>query len=347
MELIKLIKLTRNAKGQSIKMQNRLLLYWAVMLFIVFAAILVALSFAGVFSDSEEKAAQLIKFQQKNTYAELSGKLEKFDGEEYFSAEELLNKPFFELRDSAIESEFGNMITAIAPIEYDELMVSKGIAGGIGETSFRDNENYIIKEGKNFNRYIGRDSSYIGLHQKFDINFEDGSELYAVTLLPEEIYLKEEKNDIFVWTTGTIVLFIGLLLISFFMAKKFVKPIMDSIENIKSEKTSGISEIDTLLAFIREKEKDKGKQKLTEDIEELFEEFSEKAKALTPTEKTIIKYYGEGREINEIPELCFISINTVRKHNANIYQKLEIGSREELLLYIELFRRSGRLDEIF
>ena len=52
MELSKLIKLTRNAKGQSIKMQNRLLLYWAVMLFIVFAAILVALSFAGVFSDS-------------------------------------------------------------------------------------------------------------------------------------------------------------------------------------------------------------------------------------------------------------------------------------------------------
>ena len=72
MELSKLIKLTRNAKGQSIKMQTRLLLYWAVMLFIVFAAILVALSFAGVFSDSEEKAAQLIKFQQKNIYAELS-----------------------------------------------------------------------------------------------------------------------------------------------------------------------------------------------------------------------------------------------------------------------------------
>lgn len=75
--------------------------------------------------------------------------------------------------------------------------------------------------------------------------------------------------------------------------------------------------------------------------------FFERAKALTPTEKTIIRYYAEGKEINEIPELCFISINTVRKHNANIYQKLEVGSREELLLYIELFRRSGRLDQLF
>ena len=82
-------------------------------------------------------------------------------------------------------------------------------------------------------------------------------------------------------------------------------------------------------------------------MKEMFDEFSEKAEALTPTERSIIKYYADGKDIGEIPELCFISINTVRKHNANIYKKLEVGSKEELMLYIELFRRSGRLDEIF
>ena len=88
MELSKLIELTKKVKGQSIKMQNRLLLYWAVMLFIVFAAILVVLSFAGVFSDSEEKAAQLINFQQNNTYSELSEELEKFYGKDISFSEE-------------------------------------------------------------------------------------------------------------------------------------------------------------------------------------------------------------------------------------------------------------------
>jgi DNA-binding CsgD family transcriptional regulator len=185
------------------------------------------------------------------------------------------------------------------------------------------------------------------LHQKLDVTLENGRELFVATLLPEEIYLKEKQRDGISWIAGTITLFVGLLIVSFFLARNFVKPIMESIENIKSDKTSGISEIDTLLAFIREKEKDKGKQKLPEDIEELFSDFTEKAKTLTPTEKTIIKYYAEGKEIHEIPDLCFISINTVRKHNANIYQKLEIGSREELLLYIELFRRSGRINELF
>ena len=82
------------------------------------------------------------------------------------------------------------------------------------------------------------------------------------------------------------------------------------------------------------------------DVEELFTAFSVKAASLTATERSILQYYADGREIGEVAELAFISIHTVRKHNANIYQKLGVGSRDELLLYLDLFRRSNRLDEI-
>ena len=85
---------------------------------------------------------------------------------------------------------------------------------------------------------------------------------------------------------------------------------------------------------------------LPPDIEELFAAFAERAAALTATERSILNYYADGREISEVAELAFISIHTVRKHNANIYQKLGIGSRDELMLYIDLFRRTGRLEEI-
>ncbi len=50
--------------------------------------------------------------------------------------------------------------------------------------------------------------------------------------------------------------------------------------------------------------------------------------------------------MTEVAELAFISIHTVRKHNMNIYRKLGVSSREELVLYLDLFRRYGRLDEI-
>ena len=85
---------------------------------------------------------------------------------------------------------------------------------------------------------------------------------------------------------------------------------------------------------------------LPPDMENLFNRFAEKAKTLTTSEHRIFRYYIDGYEIADIPDLAFISINTVKKHNRSIYQKLEITSRDELMLYIELFRCCNRLDEL-
>ena len=85
---------------------------------------------------------------------------------------------------------------------------------------------------------------------------------------------------------------------------------------------------------------------LPPDMEELFQSFAQKVKTLSSAEQRILNYYIEGHEISEIPELAYISIHTVKKHNRSIYQKLAIASRDELMLYIELFRCCGRLGEL-
>ena len=85
---------------------------------------------------------------------------------------------------------------------------------------------------------------------------------------------------------------------------------------------------------------------LPSGMEDLFSGFAEKVKTLTASEHRIFRYYVEGYEIADIPDLAFISINTVKKHNRSIYQKLAIASRDELMLYIELFRCCGRLEEL-
>ena len=81
-------------------------------------------------------------------------------------------------------------------------------------------------------------------------------------------------------------------------------------------------------------------------MEEMFRRVAEKAQTLTSAERRILNYYIDGHDIAEIPDLAYISIHTVKKHNRSIYQKLEIASRDELMLYIELFRCCGRLDEL-
>jgi DNA-binding CsgD family transcriptional regulator len=85
---------------------------------------------------------------------------------------------------------------------------------------------------------------------------------------------------------------------------------------------------------------------LPPDMDQLFSSFVSKAKSLTSAERRILQYNIEGHETADVPDLAFISIHTVKKHNRSIYQKLEVSSRDELMLYIELLRCCGRLDEL-
>ena len=85
---------------------------------------------------------------------------------------------------------------------------------------------------------------------------------------------------------------------------------------------------------------------LPPDMDQLFRSFVEKAKTLSSAERRILQYYIDGYETADIPDLAFISIHTVKKHNRSIYQKLEVSSRDELMLYIELLRCCGRLHEL-
>ena len=85
---------------------------------------------------------------------------------------------------------------------------------------------------------------------------------------------------------------------------------------------------------------------LPSGMEDMFRTFAGKVRTLSPAERRILNYYIDGHDTADIPDLAFISIHTVKKHNRSIYQKLEVASRDELMLYIELFRCCGRLEEL-
>ncbi len=85
---------------------------------------------------------------------------------------------------------------------------------------------------------------------------------------------------------------------------------------------------------------------LPPNIEELFSSFAGRVATLTPTERMMLQYYIDGLSLEEIAARSYISINTAKKHNTNLNRKLDLKSREELSLYIDLFRRVGRLDDI-
>lgn len=64
-----------------------------------------------------------------------------------------------------------------------------------------------------------------------------------------------------------------------------------------------------------------------------FEFFRANLSRLTPTEIKVYTYYVEGKTTKEIMELLNIKENTLKYHNKNIYSKLGVSSRKELLKF--------------
>ena len=157
------------------------------------------------------------------------------------------------------------------------------------------------------------------------------------------------------WIIAAFGLLLTLLTLSFFLARRFVRPITDSLKRFQQEEileqgmSSGISEVDELAEFLNARARSQRLEQgeLPPNIAELFDQFVERKDLLTEAERNILRYYIDGHEIAEIPDLAYISMSTVRKHNRSIYEKLGVSSRDELMLYIDLLRRCGRLQELF
>lgn len=80
--------------------------------------------------------------------------------------------------------------------------------------------------------------------------------------------------------------------------------------------------------------------------EGLFDDFISKVGTLTRTERELFQCYKDGKGTQEILACMYISLSTFKTHNSHIFQKLGISSRDELLLYIDLIRKSGKASEI-
>ncbi|MBP3323383.1 MAG: helix-turn-helix transcriptional regulator [Clostridia bacterium] len=68
------------------------------------------------------------------------------------------------------------------------------------------------------------------------------------------------------------------------------------------------------------------------------EELLKSVSLLTITERLIFDYYIEGKSTKEIMAMLNIKENTLKFHNKNIYSKLSVSSRKEL---VEIYKKLG------
>ena len=279
------------------------------------------------------------------------------DGSVYGICGVELSALYFQLSYPAVDGQFGSAVTVLAPIEDSRLLLADGLVGSVNGTYLDGQETLVIHQGRYYNEYDTDTERYIGLHRTIPISKgeTENTTWVAAILIPQDSYAAYTAGIQKTWIIAALGLLLALLALSFFLARRFVRPITNSLKRFQQEEplgqsmSSGISEVDELAEFLNARARNQRLEQgeLPPNIAELFDQFVARKDLLTEAERHILHYYIAGHEIAEIPDMAFISMSTVRKHNRSIYEKLGVASRDELMLYIDLLRRCGRLQELF
>ena len=257
-----------------------------------------------------------------------------------------LSDLYFSLSHSTVSGSYGSFIMLLAPMNGDTLLLDKAMLGSTEGTDLSASGEMRIQSGRDYDTFTWNDTTYLGKYQIVPGRLADGHPLAAVTLVPDSAFRQQERNVRTAWIVGAAVFLLVMLALAAVLSHRFVRPINKSLAAAKGGTAnavpSGIPEIDEMLALLRQRTTDV----LPPNIEALLHSFAEKADTLTGTERSILQYYIDGYAIKDIPELSYISANTVKTHNRNIYRKLGINSFDELKVYIDLFERCGRSGEL-
>lgn len=70
-----------------------------------------------------------------------------------------------------------------------------------------------------------------------------------------------------------------------------------------------------------------------------YHAFISNIQTLSPAERAVFNLYMRGHTADEITKILCLSINTIKTHNKRIYMKLNVSSRNELMVYVNMMQK--------
>ena len=272
---------------------------------------------------------------------------------------------------------FENIFTVMAPVCEDGFCTSKGlIAGNYYLTGKHwDYDLSVTDSHEDFVHLSGGGENYSGKSDSIRLypggSPYEGESWVAAILMPQDILHNAVKGNSAYFMVTVVVLLLVSIGASVFISKRYLRPVNDALASIHSraydeKKDVPYSEINDLLEFLAESDRahteevqrlDKenkevrskfdmaqthithlAEEKLPEVDSDSFEMFTQCLRTLTPKERSIFDLYMEGKSAKEILVLADINQNTLKFHNKNIYSKLGVTSRKQLLEYAALMK---------
>jgi DNA-binding CsgD family transcriptional regulator len=259
------------------------------------------------------------------------------------------------------DSDYKNVFTIASPCESGRLLTRSGlIAGNYYLSDFSMEQNLTILDGrKGFSVYESGDASYGGLQKALCI-YPSGSiyenEAWAASvMMPYEQLEKAITGN----TPYLLILVLFLLVLSLmgsiWISCRYLRPVNEALDKIRNKRYSTdygspYVEINDLMEFLaKQDEKEKSRKVIIPAsdgaVMPMFEEFLKNVKTLSPAEKSVFDLYIKGYKAQEIAEELYLSINTIKTHNRRIFAKLNVASRNELLVYINMMKEMNMIKE--
>ncbi len=288
---------------------------------------------------------------------------------------------YFQLSEKVSDDKLGQLIGAL----LDE---KQGMYSGQFNSSRYNIADSNIQASKKRNITVFDLSTEKCIGRTQNIQLGNGTFTVAIMLTEAQYENMLEKNRV---KTAGVILFVVIfaLIYCIFISKKYVSPIIKSLEQLKSNDGTGnnlkIREIDDLFAFLEEKDILYEKKLLDlEKSQKVAEEEAERTKlayekaleeyalaqreiqhlsdehkkeivledyefflcnlsTLSPAEYKIYELYLSGKTAKEIIDILGIKENTLKYHNKNIYSKLGISSRKQLLRFASLKQHQDKI----
>ena len=96
-----------------------------------------------------------------------------------------LSDLYFRLTYPAVDSAYGSMVTVLAPIDGDRLLLGQAMIGSPGGSYLTADGTLTCKTGRYYNTYSDGSRTYLGLHEPIGATDAAGRKLAAVVLVPD------------------------------------------------------------------------------------------------------------------------------------------------------------------
>jgi len=252
-------------------------------------------------------------------------------------------------------AKYNNVFSVFAPLDEGKMPLSNAYITGNFSPPLARELPLAIGSGATFQSYKQKGSgSFLGLHRPISLYPKDsafGEEWIFALMMPEE-----DLSAIISGRNRQLFIFLAMLMvissaISLLVSRRYTRPVEAALVQLKEESNksqvpkTGIPEIDDLIKFLAEQ--DDGPQVgSTQEVSKephLFSQFRENIKTLSAAERAVFNLYLKGFTAKDISEILCLSINTIKTHNKRIYMKLNVSSRKELMLYIQMLEERNGL----